>query len=59
MKDRETELLERWRHERPMYEAWGACVSEALINAIGEEIFPANVNLFIRIPLKHRTKEEG
>jgi ppGpp synthetase/RelA/SpoT-type nucleotidyltranferase len=59
MKDRETELLERWRRERPMYEAWGAIVSDTLTAAVEREIRPAEVELFFRIPLKHRTKEEG
>lgn len=59
MSDRETELIERWKRERPMYEAWGRFVSEKLTNAISEEIFPANVEIFFRIPLKHRTKEEA
>ena len=59
MKDRETELLERWRRERPMYEAWGAFVSETLTAAVALEIVPANVKLFFRVPLKHRTKDEG
>ena len=59
MKDRETELLERWRRERPMYEAWGAYVSETLTAAVAREIHPATVELFFRIPVKRRTKEEG
>ncbi|PVM90111.1 GTP pyrophosphokinase [Caulobacter endophyticus] len=58
MKDRETELLERWRAERPMYAAWGDFVSEMLTEAVAREIHPANVELFFRIPLKPRTKEE-
>lgn len=59
MNDRETELLERWRRELPMYEAWGAFVSATLTAAVAREISPADVELFFRIPLKHRTKEEG
>lgn len=58
MKDRETELLERWRAERPMYAAWGDFVSETLTAAVAREIHPATVELFFRIPLKPRTKEE-
>jgi ppGpp synthetase/RelA/SpoT-type nucleotidyltranferase len=59
MKDQETELLERWRSECPMYEAWGSFVSQVLTAAVAREIAPANVELFFRIPLKHRTKDEG
>lgn len=59
MKDRETELLERWRTERSMYAAWGDFVSETLTAAVAQEIDPATVELFFRIPLKPRTKEEA
>ncbi|GAN88183.1 RelA/SpoT domain-containing protein [Komagataeibacter intermedius] len=58
MKDRETELLERWRRERPMYEAWGAFVSETLTALMARQIHPANVDLFFRIPLRPRIKSE-
>ena len=59
MKDRETELLKRWRLERPIYDAWGGYVSETLTEAIAREIHPANVELFFRIPPKARTKGEA
>lgn len=59
MNDRETELLERWRRERSVYEAWGGFVSEALTAAIALQIDPAPVGQFFRIPLKHRTKDEA
>lgn len=58
MNDRESQLLERWRAERPMYEAWGCFVSEMLTDAVAREIHPATVELFFRIPLKPRTKGE-
>ena len=57
MNDRETELLERWQRERPIYEAWGAFVSETLTTAVAREIQPTSVELFFRLPLKHRSKE--
>lgn len=57
MSDREAKLLERWQRERPMYEAWGLFVSQTLTDAIARTIHPAAVDLFFRIPLKHRTKE--
>jgi ppGpp synthetase/RelA/SpoT-type nucleotidyltranferase len=59
MKDSETELLERWRRERPMYDAWGAYVSTTLTAAVAKEINPATVELFFRMPLKSRTKDEA
>lgn len=57
MTDRESELLDRWKRERPAYEAWGAFVSETLTTAVAGEIHPSSVELFFRLPLKHRTKE--
>lgn len=58
MTDRESRLLERWRAERPMYEAWGNFVSATLTDAVAEEIRPAAIELFLRIPIRPRTKEE-
>lgn len=57
MKDREAELLERWRLERPAFNAWGAFVTETLTAAVAREIQPADVEMFFRIPMKPRTKE--
>jgi ppGpp synthetase/RelA/SpoT-type nucleotidyltranferase len=59
MKDREGDLLERWRRERPTYNAWGDFVTEALTAAVAREIQPAAVETFFRIPAKSRTKEEA
>lgn len=59
MKDREADLLERWRRERPTYDAWGAFVTETLTAAVAREIQPAAVEMFFRIPAKPRTKEEA
>jgi ppGpp synthetase/RelA/SpoT-type nucleotidyltranferase len=58
MKDRETEFLERWHAERPMYVAWGDFVSKTLAEAVAQEIGPATVDLFFRIPVKPRIKED-
>jgi len=59
MKDRETELLERWRKEIAMYSAWGAFVSETLTAAIGRQIQPQATDRFLRIPIAPRIKEEA
>lgn len=56
--DPEAELIERWRRERPMYEAWGQVVTDALMGAIEAQIAPVSAKLFCRIPIKHRTKDE-
>lgn len=59
MKDREADLLERWRRERPAYNAWGAFVTNTLTAAVAREIQPAAVETFFRIPTKPRSKEEA
>ncbi len=56
--DPEAELIERWRRERPMYEAWGQVVTDSLMRAIEAQIHPVSAKLFCRIPIKHRTKDE-
>ncbi len=56
--DPEAELIERWRRERPMYEAWGQIVTDSLMRAIDAQIHPVSAKLFCRIPIKHRTKDE-
>lgn len=58
MKDRETELLDRWRAERSIYEAWGAFVSDRLQSAVAREISPAQIDVFLRMPVSPRIKEE-
>lgn len=59
MKDRETELLDRWRSERRMYAAWGEFVKEALVAAIDSQIRPEPIEKFLRIPVQPRTKDES
>jgi putative GTP pyrophosphokinase len=56
--DPEAKLIERWRRERPMYEAWGQIVTDTLMRAIEAQIHPVSAKLFCRIPIKHRTKDE-
>lgn len=58
MKDRETNLLDLWHNERPMYEAWGVFVSDTLKEIVSKQVNPTEVDLFFRLPLKHRTKED-
>lgn len=55
----EDEFLERWKSERPMYEAWGQFVSERVIEEIRPGVKPVSTDLFIRIPIKPRLKSDG
>ena len=59
MTDRETALTERWCTERPIYEAWGARVVEILSECIAKQIHPVSLDVFLRIPIKYRCKENG
>lgn len=59
MTGREAELRSIWQKERPMYEAWGRFVCAHVKSLIVDEIDPSSIELFFRIPLKHRTKEEA
>lgn len=59
MNDRETNLAVRWRNERPMYEAWGAFVSETITATVGRAIQPTKIEMFFRLPISCRTKEES
>lgn len=57
MSDRETELLDRWTAERPVYDAWGRFVASELTSLVAKAIEPNRVEMFFRIPIKPRTKE--
>jgi len=55
----EDEFLERWRRERPSYEAWGEFVALRLTDEIRLRVAPVSVDLFVRLPVKPRLKSEG
>src|SRR3546814_4520178 len=59
MNDRETELLERWRRERPMYECWGQFVCRTLEEEVAAKIGLDQAKIFFRIPISCRTKTEA
>jgi len=53
----EQELLRQWRLEKPMYEAWG----DLVVSTICEKLERSGKNLssFLKLPCKHRTKDEA
>ena len=57
MSERETRFLERWRGERPMYDAWGSFICAKLSELVSPKV-PIAIELFFRIPIKHRLKDE-
>lgn len=54
----EAELIELWRSQRPMYEAWGAHVQETILAQLAAAIQPASIDGFLKIPATARTKSE-
>lgn len=54
----EAELIERWRAERPCYEAWGTFVRDEVQCAL-EKSFDLDVATFLKIPATPRLKDEN
>jgi putative GTP pyrophosphokinase len=55
----EEEFLERWYQQRPLVEAWGKFVSKTLMDQLGPLVSPVKAELFIRIPVLPRLKQDG
>jgi ppGpp synthetase/RelA/SpoT-type nucleotidyltranferase len=55
----ETEFLQRWRTERPLYEAWGNFILARINERLATEIAPVELDYFIKVPAKPRLKAEG
>jgi ppGpp synthetase/RelA/SpoT-type nucleotidyltranferase len=55
----ETEFLQRWRTERPLYEAWGNFILARISERLAAEIAPVELDYFIKVPAKPRLKSEG
>jgi putative GTP pyrophosphokinase len=54
----ETEFLDRWRAEEPVYAAWGRFVGAKLSDAISGRVAPTKLDLFLKLPVVPRVKEE-
>lgn len=57
MKD--SELLARWREEKPLYEAWANFISQKIHEALRTSIAPVSLDYFIKIPVKPRLKADS
>lgn len=55
----EEEFLERWYQERPVVEAWGKYVTQTLMEQIAPLVAPVQANIFVRIPVIPRLKQDG
>lgn len=52
----EQDILERWRADKPHYDAWGKFVVEKVVDAISAQVDAPQV--FLRLPVIPRLKEE-
>lgn len=55
----EEEFLERWYQARPAVEAWGKHVADTLVAQIAPRVSPLTTDVFVRIPVKPRLKQDG
>lgn len=56
---KETELLAKWRAERPLYEAWADFISQKVHEALHASIAPVSLDYFIKVPVKPRLKADS
>jgi putative GTP pyrophosphokinase len=54
----ESEFLERWRSEHPVYTAWGDFVLARIHERLIPAISPVSLNYFIKVPPQPRLKAE-
>jgi putative GTP pyrophosphokinase len=55
----ETEFLDRWRKDDPIYAAWGRFVGAKLSDAIRGRVAPTKLDLFLKLPVVPRVKEQN
>jgi putative GTP pyrophosphokinase len=54
----ESEFLDRWRSEHPVYMAWGDFVLARIKDRLAAAIVPVSLNYFIKVPPQPRLKAE-
>jgi ppGpp synthetase/RelA/SpoT-type nucleotidyltranferase len=54
----ESEFIDRWRKEGPIYAAWGRFVAGKLSDAIQGRVAPTKLELFLKLPVIPRVKDE-
>lgn len=52
----EADFLQRWRAERPLYEAWGSYVKSHIQELLSEQISPTSLDEFLKIAASPRLK---
>lgn len=55
----EAQLLERWRAEKPIYEAWADFISQKIHEGLAVLIAPVSLDYFIKVPVKPRLKADS
>jgi putative GTP pyrophosphokinase len=54
----EAEFIDRWRKEHPIYAAWGRFVGVTLSDAIRGRVAPTKLEMFLKLPVIPRIKEQ-
>ncbi|WP_149137301.1 GTP pyrophosphokinase [Cupriavidus campinensis] len=55
----EAQFLERWKNEKPIYEAWAYFISEKIHEQLLTKIAPVPLDYFIKVPVKPRLKADS
>lgn len=53
----ETEFKEKWKLEKPIYEAWGEYVMDTITQALKDK--GKNLDIFLKVPAKYRLKDDN
>lgn len=55
----EAQILERWRSEKPIYEAWADFISQKIHEQLAVSVAPVSLDYFIKVPVKFRVKADS
>lgn len=55
----DSEILERWRAEKPLYEAWGQFIAREIEARLRAVISPTPLEYFLKVPMAPRPKSDG
>ena len=55
----EQEILERWMHDKPLYEAWARFIGQEIERRLIPVISPSALNYFLKVPMVPRLKGDA
>lgn len=53
------DLLEKWKNEKPLYEAWASFISSKIESSLSQQITPTPLSYFLKVPAIPRLKEDS